>query len=152
MKAFDQVWATVRYRRDAKYLAYLRPECEVYDGQVYQFTAAWLVEDGPHAGEWAMYCPDGKGPPYWIASGELEIAEPVTPFEEWIGTLQKPGSIDDFLNYTRLVEEVPGVPLLEQYYIWHGGKTVWHGPSITAGRIWARNNSIEIQCFEPFEP
>jgi hypothetical protein len=53
----------------------------------------------------------------------------------------------------RLVEEVPGVPETDRYFIWNGrpGK-VWNGPTKEAGEQWALKNGITIDAFEPFEP
>lgn len=61
-------------------------------------------------------------------------------------------SNSDYLNLTRLVEEVPYISESERYYIWHGHKAVWHGPSKEAGEQWAAANNITIERFEPFEP
>jgi hypothetical protein len=61
-------------------------------------------------------------------------------------------SAADFLKKTHLVEEVPGVPTDEQYYLWHNRGVVWRGPSKEDGEEWAVTNRIVIEQFEPFEP
>lgn len=58
----------------------------------------------------------------------------------------------DYLNKTRLVEEVPGIDPQEKYYIWHDHKVRWHGPSKEAGEQWAAQNGITIEQFEAWEP
>lgn len=64
-----------------------------------------------------------------------------------VGSLGKP-----YLDETHLVEEVPGVPLDEKYFLWHGRKIVWKGATKQAGEEWARDNAITIDAFYPFEP
>lgn len=58
----------------------------------------------------------------------------------------------NFLDFTRLVEEVPYIDPGEQYYIWHDHKVVWHGPTKDSGEEWAAANGITIERFEPYEP
>ena len=59
-----------------------------------------------------------------------------------------------FLDKTRLVEEVPGVPDDEAYFIWSGTerRTIWTGPTRAAGEAWAEKNGIVIDQVEHFEP
>lgn len=54
-------------------------------------------------------------------------------------------------DFTRLVEEVPGVPVNESYYLWHQRKVVWKGRSKGEGEAWALEQGIVIEEFEPFE-
>lgn len=58
------------------------------------------------------------------------------------------------IDKTRLIEEVPGVPDDEAYFIWSGTehRTIWHGPTRAAGEKWASDNGITIEEFEGFEP
>lgn len=58
------------------------------------------------------------------------------------------------IDVTRLVEEVPGVPADEAWYIWSGRerRTVWTGPTMDAAKLWASANNIEIEEVERFEP
>lgn len=58
----------------------------------------------------------------------------------------------EWLNKTRLVEEVPGVPEGERYYLAHQGVVVGHFASKADGEKYAANRGIAIELFEPFEP
>lgn len=64
----------------------------------------------------------------------------------------KGGEAVTWLDTTRLVEEVPGVPENERFYIWHERRIAWQGPTAQEGRDWASAQSITIDKFEPFEP
>lgn len=57
-----------------------------------------------------------------------------------------------YLDKTRLVEEVPGLPREERYYIWHQRKVAWKGPTAVAGKQWAASQGITIDEEESFEP
>lgn len=57
-----------------------------------------------------------------------------------------------YLRKTRLVEEVPGIEAGEEWFLWHGRKTVWHGSTAQAGRDYAAANGITIDAVEYFEP
>lgn len=57
------------------------------------------------------------------------------------------------MRTVRLVEEVPGQPSDESYYLWRDGEGIlWQGESAEAGCQWATANDITIHRFEPFEP
>ena len=58
----------------------------------------------------------------------------------------------EWLGKTRLVEEVPGVPDNERYYLWHDRKTIAHFATKAEGEKYAADNGITIELFEPFEP
>lgn len=55
-------------------------------------------------------------------------------------------------NY-RLVEEVPGVPPEEQFYVSKGyGKPLKWFSTLQAARDWLKESCIEHYEFEPFSP
>lgn len=58
----------------------------------------------------------------------------------------------NFLDQTRLVQEVPGVPVEDRWFIWHNHKTVWKGPTKEDGEAYAAANGIAIERVEYFEP
>ncbi len=51
---------------------------------------------------------------------------------------------------TWLVEEVPGVPEEDAYYIWEHGERgkLWNGATAEAGREWAKANGVTIDFEE----
>ena len=50
MEQFETVTATFQ----PKVLNTLRPGCELWIGKSGKWTASWIIEDGPYAGQWAM--------------------------------------------------------------------------------------------------
>lgn len=56
-----------------------------------------------------------------------------------------------YLDLTRLVEEVPGVPNNERYFLWHDHKIVAHFATRAEGEKYAEANGINIEVFEAFE-
>jgi len=63
-----------------------------------------------------------------------------------------PASDQDYINETHMCEEVPGVPDVEKFFIWHKLAIVWKGPTKESGYEWAKANGVEIANFYPFEP
>lgn len=61
-------------------------------------------------------------------------------------------STHDWLKKTRLVEEVPGVPPNEQYYLWHNHKVEAHFPTLASGEAYCEANNIVIDEIERVEP
>jgi hypothetical protein len=57
-----------------------------------------------------------------------------------------------YLDRTRLVEEVPGVPENERYFLWHEHKVAAHFSTKAEGEEYAAANGINIEVFEAFEP
>lgn len=70
LKQFDKI--STRFlpvRRDD-----LRPGAESLIGTVMTFQAAWIIEDGPYEGHWAMQVLDsGPLPFYWVPDVDLEF-------------------------------------------------------------------------------
>jgi len=61
----------VKIRRD---LAEVRPEAEIIDGKVYNFSEGWIIDSSLYDGEIAMIPRDLNYPddaPAWIAAGDL---------------------------------------------------------------------------------
>ena len=74
------------------------------------------------------------------------------------GVQPKAASVED-RHEVALVEEVPGVPKSERWFIYEravlgkmGRGTLWNGPSRDAGLSWAAENSERIDTVEHFEP
>lgn len=55
-------------------------------------------------------------------------------------------------NQTRLVEEVPGVPENERYYLWRNRKVEAHFATVAQGRAYCEQRGIQIDVVERFEP
>jgi len=55
-------------------------------------------------------------------------------------------------DMTTLVEEVPGVPVNERWYLRHQRKTVWKGATESDGRYYASSHGLKIEAVEYFEP
>lgn len=67
LQQFETVEATVNYRRE--YWGKLTPDAAALNGKKLKLTAAWIIEDGPCVGEWAMQTDSGM--PAYIPSGDL---------------------------------------------------------------------------------
>jgi hypothetical protein len=71
MERFDIIRGEFRPRRKDN----LRPWAEGLVGRVFEWEAAWVIESGPYAGEWALLPRDKTGFPYgWVpASDVIEV-------------------------------------------------------------------------------
>jgi hypothetical protein len=70
MDQFDRVTATFRPARTDD----LRPGVAACVGMTLEWEAVWPIEDGPHAGRWAMRpVAEGKWPFCWAPDCDLEI-------------------------------------------------------------------------------
>ena len=68
MKQFDKITAIFKPRNTSDLV---RGAAE-YIGKELHFAAAWKIEDGEYAGEWAMQVIEDT-PFAWIPSGDLEV-------------------------------------------------------------------------------
>ncbi len=58
----------------------------------------------------------------------------------------------EYTNETHIVEEVPGVPNNERYFVWHNKKVVFKAETKVECEKWAIDNNIVVKAFYPFEP
>jgi len=50
------------------------------------------------------------------------------------------------------VQEVPGVPEEDRWFIWHNRSIVWKGPTKESGERYAKEHGLTIETVEYFEP
>lgn len=54
------------------------------------------------------------------------------------------------IDKTRIVEEVPGVPETEKYYLWHNHKVEAYFRTKQEAVEYCQANAIDVDEFEPF--
>lgn len=78
----------------------LVPGAEEFIGQVAEWQAVWIIEDGPYAGQWAMAHRGDPGWPFaWVPLCDLRLVYPVVPFRT---SVSSPISLARYSEWTVL--------------------------------------------------